>query len=87
MLLDDHGPCCAVLIRELFVIRSSSLLMRVGIFVGLHVGVLVGVLALFYLPDHIKFHLDTVLPPDRTARQMAFARRNFETVVSRGKHE
>jgi hypothetical protein len=47
MLLDDHGPCCAVLIRELFMIRSSSLLMRIGIFVGLHVGVLVSVLALF----------------------------------------
>jgi hypothetical protein len=28
-------------------IRSSSLLMRIGIFAGLHVGVLVSVLALF----------------------------------------
>jgi hypothetical protein len=34
-------------IREELMIRPSTLLMRIGIFVGLHVGVLVGVLALF----------------------------------------
>jgi hypothetical protein len=44
MLLHDDAP--AVLIHELLMMRPSSLLMRIGIFVGFHVGLLVGVLAL-----------------------------------------